>query len=229
MLRLVVIALLVANAAMLAFNLGWLDRLAGRQGGNGEPERLARQVDADAITVLTPQAASAALAAASAAAAAAAPACMQAGPFVGDDVAAAEKGFATLALPADAWQAERGGRGGIYLIYMGRYADADAVQRKLDELKRIAVVAEPMRGAPELQPGVQLGRFESAETAAAGLAELTQRGVRTARVVRLRSATPTLVLRVGAADQVLRRRLAALELPAGLVFARCPAAEPPAR
>ncbi len=232
MLRLAVVVLLIANAAMLAFNLGLLDRLGSDRDAEAEPQRLARQVDPDRVQVLTPQAASAAIAAAAAAAAAsaaaaAAPACMQAGPFAGADAAPAEKLLADLGLPASSWQAERSDRGGIYLVYMGRYADPEAVQRKLKELERIQVSAEPLRDAPEFQPGVSLGRFESQAPAAAELARLVQRGVRTARVVTLRAATPTLMLRVPAADAALRQRLATLALPGGLGFVRCEAAAPP--
>lgn len=224
MLRLVVVVLLIANAAMLAFNLGLVDPLGDRRDAQAEPERLARQVDPDAVQVLSAQAASAAIAAAAAAAsAAAAPACMQAGPFAGADGAQAEKVFADLALAPDRWQAERGEQDGIYLVYMGRYADPEAVQRKQRELERIQVVAEPVHDAPGLQPGLQLGRFGTQAQAAAELQRLAQRGVRTARLVTLRPATPTLTLRVPAADAALRARLAALALPAGLGFLRCDA------
>ncbi len=229
MLRLIVIALLIANAALLAFNLGVFERLERGREAQAEPGRLARQIDPERVQVLTPQAASAAIvAAAQAASAAAAPACMQAGPFVDADVAPAEKLLADLSLPEGSWHAERGTRDGAYLVYMGRYGDPDAVQRKLAELGRIQIEAEALRDAPGLEPGVSLGRFESQPLAQAELARLAQRGVRTARVVTLHPATPTLTLRVPAADAALRARLAALTLPGGLGFARCDVSLPEA-
>ena len=65
MLRGLVILLLVANAAFLAWSRGWLDPLLPPPGaGEREPERLARQQRPDRITVLSPKAAQAARAAA---------------------------------------------------------------------------------------------------------------------------------------------------------------------
>lgn len=226
MLRLALIVLLLANAVMLALNLGWLDRVLGARSSDREPERLARQVNADAVTLLTPQAASAAFAAASAAAAAAsaaaaAPQCVEVGPFVGADAAAAEQRIAGAGLAAGSWTAERGGQDGVYLIYMGRYADTETMQRKQAELQRREVAAEPVKDAPELQPGLSLGRFETARAANDMLARLRLRGIRTAHVATLRAETPTLVLRVAAADAAMRERLAALALPAGVAFTRC--------
>ena len=40
--------------------------------------------------------------------------------------------------------------------------------------------AEELRGMPELQPGLSLGRFDSKPAADAALARMVQRGVRTA-------------------------------------------------
>ena len=241
--RLLVVLLLLANALLLAFNLGALDPLLGKTTGDHEPERLARQVNPQWLSVLPPAAASAALAVASAAqaaaqatsAAAAATSAMAdlagvvAGPFAGPDTDLAERQFARLALPANAGQLERGTRGGSYMVYMGRYPDEASLQRKLDELKRLHVDAEPIRattgGLPgvsqELQPGLVLGRAETAAAANAALTDMQQRGVRTARVLALRAATPLLLLRLPAADAALRERLHKIAWPSGLSFGPC--------
>ena len=231
--RLLVVLLLLANALLLALNLGVLDPLLGKTAGDREPERLARQVNPAWLSVLPPAAASAALAAAAAAQAASAAAadlaCVVAGPFAGPDTDLAERQFAGLALPAIVGQLERGTRGGSYLVYMGRYVDEAALQRKLEELKRLRVEAEPIRastaGSPavsqDLLPGLVLGRAETAAAANAALADLQQRGVRTARVLTLRTATPLLVLRLPAADATLRERLRNQAWPSGLSFGPC--------
>ena len=240
--RLLVVLLLLANALLLALNLGVLDPLLGKTAGDHEPERLARQVNPAWLSVLPPAAASAALAAAAsaqaaaqaasaAAAAAAELACVVAGPFAGPDTDLAERQFAGLALPASVGQLERGARGGSYLVYMGRYADEASLQRKLEELKRLRVDAEPIRASTgdspavsqDLLPGLVLGRAETAAAANAALADLHQRGVRTARVLTLRAATPLLVLRLPAADATLRERLRNLAWPSGLSFGPCDA------
>ena len=235
--RLLVVLLLLANALLLALNLGVLDPLLGKTAGDHEPERLARQVNPAWLSVLPPAAASAALAAAASAqaaaqaasAAAADLACVVAGPFAGPDTDLAERQFAGLALPASVGQLERGARGGSYLVYMGRYADEASLQRKLEELKRLRVDAEPIRASTgdspavsqDLLPGLVLGRAETAAAANAALADLHQAGVRTARVLTLRAATPLLVLRLPAADATLRERLRNLAWPSGLSFGPC--------
>ena len=235
--RLLVVLLLLANALLLALNLGVLDPLLGKTAGDHEPERMARQVNPAWLSVLPPAAASAALAAAASAqaaaqaasAAAADLACVVAGPFAGPDTDLAERQFAGLALPASVGQLERGARGGSYLVYMGRYADEASLQRKLEELKRLRVEAEPLRASTgdspavsqDLLPGLVLGRAETADAANAALTHLQQAGVRTARVLTLRAATPLLLLRLPAADATLRERLRNLAWPSGLSFGPC--------
>lgn len=233
MLRTLVLLLLVANALLLAAQFGVYERLLGRpdaQTAQREPERLQRQLHPEALQVLTPQAASAALAAAAASAAAssaAAQACLEAGPFAGADADAAERTLRDAALPAGSWQAQRSEDGGLYLVYMGRYADRELLQRKLEELKRRKVEAEEIRGLPALQPGLSLGRHTGKAEADAALAAVVRRGVRTARVVALRPAQTQLVLRVPAADAALRARLAGLSLPSGPGFVGCAAPAAP--
>jgi hypothetical protein len=68
MLRLLVLVLLAVNAVMLAWNQGWLaPALLPPMAAEREPDRLARQLRADRLTVLSPKAAAQAVLAASAA------------------------------------------------------------------------------------------------------------------------------------------------------------------
>lgn len=71
MLKIAALVLLVANALLLAAQWGVFDRLTDGVTAQSqrEPERLARQVRTDAVQILSPQAASAALGAAAASAA----------------------------------------------------------------------------------------------------------------------------------------------------------------
>lgn len=230
MLRTLALGLGVANALLLAAQFGVYERLLGRpdaQEAQREPARLQRQLHPEVLQVLTPQAASAALAAAAASAAASsagAAACLEAGPFSGTEAEAAERTLRDAGLPPASWQALRTEDGGAYLVYMGRYADRETLQRKLEEVKRRKVEVEEIRGAPELQPGLSLGRHPSKAAADAALASAAKRGVRTARVVTLRPAQAQLLLRVPLADATLRARLAGLRLPSGPGFVACNAA-----
>ena len=226
MLRTLALVLLLANALLLAALTGVFDGAAPK--GEREPERLQRQHQPGLVRILGPQAASAALAAASAQAAAAssaqALACLEAGPFSATDAEAAERTLREAGLTAGAWQVQRQDDPGAFMIYMGRYADREMLQRKLAELKRLKIDGEDLRGAPELQPGISLGRFDDQASANAAMAQMAQRGLRTARVITLRQAQSQTVLRVPAADATLRARRAGLQLPSGPGFLPCAAA-----
>lgn len=101
------------------------------------------------------------------------------------------------------------------MVYMGRYTDPDLLQRKRNELARRKVAADDLADTPALQPGLNLGRFETREAADAALAGYAKRGVRSARVLTLQQAQPQTLLRLPAADAALRARLAGLRLPDG--------------
>jgi hypothetical protein len=237
MLRPLALGLLVANALLLAGHFGAFDKLTGPGApAQREPERLQRQVHPELIGILSPQAASAALGAAAASAAAsaalaaeaaasaAAAACLEAGPFSAADAEATERTLRDAGLPAGSWVAHKTEDGGAFMVYMGRYADRETLQRKLEELKRRRLEAEDLRTTPELQPGLSLGRFASKAEADAALAGLAQRGVRTARVITLRQAQSQTLIQVPAADATLSARLAGLKLPTGPGFVACSAA-----
>ena len=239
MLRYLVLVLVLGNAILLAAQWGLFDSLTGgtsaqaRADQQREPGRVQRQTAPDAVQILSPQAASAALGAAAASAAqsaaaassAAAARCLEAGPFSGTELAAAERSLRDAGLlmgaAAGNWVARLTDDSGAYMVYMGRYADHDLLQRKQDQLKRMKLDAEELRGMPELQPGLSLGRFDSKPAADAALARMVQRGVRTARTIAL-GPTPSLtLLRVPVADAATRARLAALRLPSGPGFLAC--------
>jgi len=225
MLRTLALMLLLGNALLLAALTGLFDGAGAL--GEREPARLQSQQQPALVRILGPQAASAALAAASAQAAAAssaqALACLEAGPFSAADAAAAERTLSEAGLAPGAWQAQRQDDSGAFMVYMGRYADRETLQRKLGELKRLKLDGEDLRGVPELQPGIGLGRFDSQASADTALAQLAQRGLRSARVITLRQAQSQTVLRVPAADAPTRARLAGLQMPSGPGFVPCAA------
>lgn len=240
MLRALVVLLLLANALVLAWSLGALDGLLGRRpDADREPERLQRQVNPELVKLLPPPVKPGASAPAAAtsptsaqpssspllATAAGSTVCLEAGPLPSSAVAGAEKALLAAGVAAGSWTTTAAAAKGVYLIYMGRYEDDETLQRKLEELKRRRIEAHPVRHA-ELQPGIEVARFEDKEEADAALARLSQRGLRTARVLTLVPPQPQQMLRIAAVEPARAEVLATVKLaPALEGFRRCP---PPA-
>jgi hypothetical protein len=222
MLRSLFLVLLLVNGVLFAAYKGLFNTGSDRE---REPERLQRQHQPALVQVLNPRAVEAAMAAASAARAAsaaqAAPSCVETGPLPPAEATTAERALRDLGLAPAAWQALRHESGGTWMVYMGRYADREVLQRKLAELRRRKVDGKEVADNPALQPGINLGRFDDVQAARAALAHMAQQGVRTARVITLREPQTVTVLRLPAADGALRTRLAALPLPAGRGFVAC--------
>lgn len=122
-------ALVAANVLVLVWSLNWVPWLSGPR--EREPERIQRQVRPDAVQLITPSAASAALqaaaaqrtpggagaaAAGTATADAGATVCLEAGPFAAPEVAAAERALRDLKLTNLEWTPQRSERGGSYIV-----------------------------------------------------------------------------------------------------------------
>jgi len=234
------IALVVANLLVLAWSLDALPGVSRHR--EREPERLRQQVRPDAVQLITPTAASAALRAAAAqrtgnstatpgtpaasaplgAADASATVCLEAGPFAAAEVAAAERGLRELKWPGLDWTAQRSERGGSYIVYQGKYSDEAAMARRRDDYRRQQIAAEEVRNSPDLQPGLQFGRYDTRAAADAAAAQLAQQGVKGARAVTISIPVVVTLLRVERADGALAGRLTQLNLPpAGSGFRPC--------
>lgn len=239
MLRAFVALLIALNALFLAWTHGWLDGvLSVRAQGEREPERLARQINPQAVKLLSSAAVQSALAASAPAPeaaraaddAASAPGptgCLEAGPFTtpAEQRAAADE-IKRAALPEGAVASAPVARAGVYMVYMGKYT-ADSLQKKADELKRLKVDFEELRSSPGLEPGFSLGRFADKAAADSRLASLADRGVHTAKVVTLTPPATGIVWRAPQADLALATRLGALKgknLGAGFAPCAAPAA-----
>ncbi len=215
MLRTLVALLLLANALFFGWTQGWFTGvLPAPHAGEREPWRLAQQVQPQRITVLTPQAASAAITAARTA-------CLEAGPFFETEVGAAEAALAAAGVAAGSWTREPVPGSAAWLVYMGRFADAAAQRAKEDALHRLNLDFQELRAPAALAPGLVLSRSDSPVGAGAALAQFEQKGVRTARVV----ALPGQVwLRAAQADSALQAQLLAVAPPAiSAPFAPCAA------
>lgn len=207
MLRALFFALVLANLGFYAWTQGWLDGVAGvRAAGDREPERLARQVRPESIVILPPSAASAPSAAATTA-------CLEAGPFTTIELISATSTLkeALPGLPEGSWIEARAETPGIWIVYMGKFADTDSLTKKEQELKRLKVDYEELRNQPALERGLSLGRFEQRAAADKALDRFTQLGVRTAKVVELTAPGSVTTLRVPRADSDLAARLTGLK------------------
>ncbi|MET0335384.1 MAG: hypothetical protein ABW190_14010 [Rhizobacter sp.] len=217
MLRLLVVVLILANLAFYAWTQGMLDNLTGvRAQGDREPDRLNRQVRPETLRVLP--AASATLASTEPA-----PVCLEAGPYTPAQITAAE-GVLQTVLPAGSWSSMKTDAPAVWIVYMGKYPNREALQKKADELKRLKIGYEELRNVPpELQDGLSLGRYDNRADADKALAAVAQRGVRTARVMPFSAANVTHSLRVERADSTLQTRLAGLRAEAlqGRSFIPC--------
>ncbi|MDR2156086.1 MAG: hypothetical protein LBE78_13860 [Burkholderiaceae bacterium] len=164
---------------------------------------LARQAASPAQQAATPASAAAVAAVARATlasvAAAASGVCLQAGPFDGKQIDAVRG--AAAALPGGSWRIDSVILPGRWMIYMGRFASADAMRAKQDELRGLGIKAG--RPGAAWEPGLSLGRYFSEESAQRGLADLGRKGVRTARVVPERPEAMAYLLRLFAADPTL--------------------------
>ena len=220
MLRLLLLVLIVANLGFYSWSQGWLDSVVGiRATGDREPERLARQLRPEAVVILPPESA-----AASSATTAATPACLEAGPFSPTELVAAITSLKQL-LPTAAeggWAEVKTETPGSWIVYMGKFADAEGLAKKEQELKRLKLDFEIMRSPPTLERGLSLGRFDQRAAADKALERFTQQGVRTARVVELSAPGSASLLRAARADAELASQLTALKAASlGKGFAAC--------
>ena len=215
MLKLAALGLLLVNLLLLAMH-GWLGRPAAA--GQREPERLARQVRPETVVILPPESA------ASGAATNAAPACLEAGPFSPAELFAAITAL-KQALPAAAeggWAEVKVETPGSWIVYMGKFPDAEGLTKKEQELKRLKLDFEVVRSPPALDRGLSLGKFDVRTAADKALERFTQQGARTARVVEIAAPTSMTMLRAAWADAALAAQLVALKAGSlGKGFAAC--------
>lgn len=228
MLRLAVIALLLANAGYYAYTQGWLRSAGLVTPEQAEPQRLQQQIRPETLKVLraqgatnnpTPPPAPAVAPAADTAASAPAPTaaapadageCLQAGIF--DDKQAAALRTAAAALPPGSWNLEPTPITGRWMIYMGRFDDQDTLDKKRAELRARKVDFDRAGGTLEL--GLSLGRFSTEEAAQRGLTALNAQGVRTARVIQERQAATGFILKLPAVTDAQRQQWLATLRPA---------------
>lgn len=210
MLRLTVLALLLANAAFFAWAQGLLLPWGVGPVQQSEPQRLEQQIRPEVLRIARgPEARRLETADA---ASARPPECLQAGPF--DEGVAETLRQALLAWPAGAWSMEPAVEPARWIVYMGKYLTVENVNRKKSELRQIGVSFETLSN-PSLELGLSLGGFASQAAANQQLERLVERGVRTARVVQERPELRGQRLLLPALDDGLRARLDELRVALG--------------
>jgi len=229
MLRLAVLILLLANAGYYAWSQGLLRAWGLAPATQSEPERLERQLNPDALKLLPaqsqppaetdePEPAEAAAAAPTTPPTPSSTQCLQAGSFDERQAAALRQAAATL--PSGSWTLDAVVVPGRWMVYMGRFPDAETVDKKRAELRALGIAYD--RPGATLEPGLSLGRFSSEERAQVALRDLARQGVRTARVVVERAEAKAYTLRLPAVDAQLRTQLDALQgALAGKPLAAC--------
>jgi hypothetical protein len=135
--------------------------------------------------------------------------CLEAGPFNDAEAAVVKQRAATL-LPPHSWSMVSATFSGRWMVYMGRYSNAETLEKKRAEL-RARQVEFAVPGDAALQPGLSLGLSSSQQSADSALADLAQEhGIRTARVVQVRPPQSGHSLRLQAVDATMKPALEAL-------------------
>ena len=209
MLRLVVLMLVLANAGYYAWAHGILAPFGFAPTAQTEPQRVAQQIKPDALRILTPKETSLAQQSIaptpSVGSPGAATECLQVGVF-NDEQTLVLRERLTSTLPAGRWQLESVSEPAKWVVYMGKYASADAVSKKQSELRGLGVSFEALSLAT-LEPGLSLGSFQTQAEAELALARIAKKGVKTAKVVQERAELSGQRLKIAVVDADLRSQL----------------------
>jgi hypothetical protein len=207
MLRFFVLLLLLANGAFFAWSQGYLKAYGFAPVAPNEPQRLAEQIKPENLQIL--QAADVQRMETQAKAEQAPKVCLQAGPFDAIQAEALRKVLEDD-LPSGAWQLDAVKQPAQWVIYMGKYANADVQAKKRAELATLGLPAEPVTQAA-FAPGLSLGVFTTQAAANTGLERLKPKGLRTAKVVQTREEAVQTWLKLPAVSESLQAKLDAIK------------------
>lgn len=207
MLRFFVLALLLINSVYFAWSQSLFQSYGFAPAQQTEPRRLARQIKPETLQLHPVQEQRLA-------GAPVAPpkpgSCWQAGLFDEAQATLLRDALVAAAWPAGSWSLDPVVAPGRWFVYIGKFANDEALAKKSSELAALKLKFEPLSD-PALRPGLSLGGFETQGAANAALAALVQRGVRAARVLPERAVGPGVLLRLPAVDEALRIRFEALK------------------
>lgn len=207
MLRFFVLFLVLLNGLYFAWSQGFLRDYGFAPATQAEPHRVTQQIKPEALRILTPteaQRVQALLAADQAP-----KECLQVGPFDDAQLATVRDALGA-ALPSEAWSVETVPITARWIVYMGKFANAEALAKKRAELTALQLSPQVVQNAT-LEPGLSLGGFDTQAGANNELARLQQRGVRTARVVQERAESQGYVVKLPALRAEWKTRLAEIK------------------
>ena len=207
MLRFFVLALVLINGIFFVWSQGLLIDIGFAPAQQTEPQRVNQQINPDAIQLLNVQEQRQIETAVRLSAKPTE--CLQAGVF-DETQALALREALTTSFAAGSWVLESAEVPARWIVYMGKFANDEAVARKRNVLTGLRLKFEPLTN-PELQLGLSLGVFQTKADAEAELSALNRRGVRTARVLLERAQTSGLTLRLPATNDAMRARLEAFK------------------
>lgn len=148
-------------------------------------------------------------------------ACWQAGAFTEAQADRLRAALPDLGLPASGWQLVESRSSGRWIVYMGRYDNAEQLERKRAELRELKVDFRTV-ATPGLAPGLALGTFSNEASAQQALQKLAREGVRSARVAQERAESLNFTLRMPAATAAQRDAVAKLgDMLAGKTLQAC--------
>jgi hypothetical protein len=200
MLRLLVLLLVLANAAYFAWSRSLLTPLGLAPTQQAEPQRLAQQIRPEAVRLLPGDEARRI----EIAAAPKPPECLQAGLFTdaeADSLKSALEGW-----PSGSWVIEPATEPARWIVYMGKFPNPASLDKKKSELRGLNVSFEPLANSA-MEPGVSLGGYPTEAAAKQQMEALAQKGVRTAKVVQEKPEARGQSLKFPAVDEALRPRV----------------------
>ncbi len=203
MLRLLVLLLVLLNAGYYAWSHDLLRAYGLGPLHQEEPSRLNQQIRPESLVIVS--AGAQPPADGQPAAQAVLASCLQAGLFDETQAETLRQRLPSI-LPAGVWSLNDVVVPPRWIVYMGKYPDAQAVVGKRAELEALNIRIEPLLN-PALAPGLSLGAFESQESADAELARLVERGIRSAQVVQETAESRASMLRITPVDDTVRARL----------------------
>jgi hypothetical protein len=207
MLKFLFLGLLAANAVLLAYQAGFLESLlpSGR-----EPARMSRQLDADKIKLIAPDS-PAAQPPVPVAVSDQALSCIEIGNFTAEEARRVEASLAPLNLN------DRMTRIGVrevasHMVYIPPQGDRDGAEKKAGELRRLGIRDfYVIQDNSAFRWGISLGVFKSREMAQAHLANLNQKGVRTARISERSVSSSLIAIQLRNLDTETRSKVEALQ------------------
>jgi hypothetical protein len=179
MLKLLFSSLLLANAALLAYNAGYIDPVLP---SSREPARMTNQLNPGKIILIPPPAPASPPATAAAGPAAPPEPCTEVGNFRAEEASRFEARLAALAVEDKI--SRRTVRGAVsQMVFIPPQGDKEGVDKKVAELRQLGINDfYVIQDGSNMRWGISLGVFKSEEGARAHLVELNRRGVRSARI-----------------------------------------------